>query len=47
MATTVSSMRPILSREINVPGFEQLPDITNSEILVLTSPGNPLWLHPR
>jgi hypothetical protein len=25
-------MRPILSRTINVPGFEQLPDITNTEL---------------
>ena len=32
MATTISSMRSLLRREINVPGFEQLPDITNSEL---------------
>ena len=32
MATTVSSMRPIMQRTVNVPGFEQLPDITNSEL---------------
>lgn len=32
MATLVSSMRPILQRTINVPGFEQLPDITNAEL---------------
>lgn len=32
MATTISSMRPLLQREINIPGFPQLPDITNSEL---------------
>lgn len=32
MATAVSDIRPYLSNEINVPGFEQLPDITNSQL---------------
>jgi len=32
MATPISDLRVILRREINVPGFEQLPDITNTEL---------------
>ena len=32
MATPVSDLRAMLSREINVPGFEQLPDITSSQL---------------
>lgn len=32
MATPVSDLRVMLGREINVPGFEQLPDITNSQL---------------
>lgn len=32
MATLVSDLRAQLRREINVPGFAQLPDITNSEL---------------
>lgn len=32
MATLVSDLRTQLQREINVPGFEQLPDIGNTEL---------------
>lgn len=32
MATTISSMRPLLRNEINVPGFAQIPDVTNSDL---------------
>lgn len=32
MATPVSDLRTMLQREINVPGFEQLPDITSSQL---------------
>lgn len=32
MATPISDLRVILRREINIPGFEQLPDITNTEL---------------
>ena len=32
MATVISDIRGQLSREINVPGFEQFPDIKNSEL---------------
>lgn len=32
MATLVSDLRAQLRREINVPGFGQLPDITNPEL---------------
>lgn len=32
MATLISDLRPILRREVNVPGFEQLPDISSSEL---------------
>lgn len=32
MATLVSDLRAQLRRAVNVPGFEQLPDITNSEL---------------
>lgn len=32
MATPVTDLRPVLRREINIPGFEQLPDIGNSEL---------------
>lgn len=32
MATLVSDLRAKLDREINVPGFEQLPDITNTQL---------------
>lgn len=32
MATLITDMRPVLTREINVPGFEQLPDITGTEL---------------
>jgi hypothetical protein len=32
MATTVATIRAQLRREINVPGVETLPDITNSEL---------------
>lgn len=32
MSTPVSEMRELLKREINVPGFAQLPGITNSQI---------------
>lgn len=32
MATLVSSMRDMLRREINVPGFGQLPTITTTEL---------------
>jgi hypothetical protein len=32
MATPIVDIRPVLQREINVPGFEQLPDITGTEL---------------
>lgn len=32
MATLISDLRDELRREINVPGFEQFPDITNSQL---------------
>lgn len=32
MATLVSDLRAQLQRAINIPGFEQLPDITNTEL---------------
>jgi hypothetical protein len=32
MATAVSDLREMLRREVNVPGFEQLPDITNTDL---------------
>jgi hypothetical protein len=32
MATPVTDLRDQLSREINIPGFEQLPDITNTQL---------------
>lgn len=32
MATLISDMRQMLRREVNVPGFEQLPDISSSEL---------------
>lgn len=32
MATPVTELRGQLSREINIPGFEQLPDITNTQL---------------
>lgn len=32
MATLVSSLRDMLRREVNVPGFEQLPDLSNTEL---------------
>jgi hypothetical protein len=32
MATLVSDLRAILLREVNVPGFEQLPDITPADL---------------
>lgn len=32
MATLVTDLRASLRREINVPGFGQLPDITNTEL---------------
>lgn len=32
MATPVSTLREMLRREINVPGFEQLPDISASQL---------------
>lgn len=32
MATPVLELRDMLNREINVPGFEQLPDITTTQL---------------
>jgi hypothetical protein len=32
MATPVSDLRDQLDRELNIPGFEQLPDITTTEL---------------
>ena len=32
MATVISDLRTQLSREINIPGFEQLPEITNAQM---------------
>lgn len=32
MATPVADLRVMLQREVNVPGFEQLPDITSSQL---------------
>lgn len=32
MATPITDLRASLRREINIPGFPQLPDITNSEL---------------
>lgn len=32
MATLVSDLRNQLKREVNIPGFEQLPDVTASEL---------------
>lgn len=32
MATTVATLRDMLRREINIPGFEQLPDITGLQL---------------
>lgn len=32
MATPISDLRGILSRELNVPGFPQLPDISNNDL---------------
>jgi len=32
MATLVSDLRAQLKREVNIPGFEQLPDVTSAEL---------------
>jgi hypothetical protein len=32
VATLISDLRPILKREVNVPGFEQLPDISGAQL---------------